>query len=87
MFCIIIDSITLATHHSNCYREVIVVTVVSCDDPVFRVGFNTAFMSENQLSAENDVTYAVGVQNKFMSVTRFESAAHPMRLRHLRMQH
>ena len=41
---------------------------MSCDDPVFRVGFNTAFMSENRLSAENNVTYAVGVQNKFMSV-------------------
>ena len=52
VFCIIIDSITLlsiATHYSNCYREVIDVTIVSCDNPVFRVAFNTAFMSENQL--------------------------------------
>lgn len=67
VFCIIIDTITLlsiATHYSNCYREVIDVTVVSCNDPAFRVAFNTAFMTENQLllSAENDVTYAVGVQ-------------------------
>ena len=66
VFCIIIDTITLlsiATHYSNCYREVIDVTVVSCNDPVFRVAFNTAFMTENQLllSAENDVTYAVGL--------------------------